>query len=320
MGNKQTIRIPYHEIPIQDLPYTASVLSNRNSALNTCKKVLCFNKSLCSSYTSAIKSLRENFGLSYSFANTCIIKIKLSYDDKTIFALCEDFSIHVWRIDESFVCYVLSQDEKIVDFFVSVCDKIVFYCMEFRICVWGYEGNNDNFFYVWEKDKAGSCFAIGNNWKYIGIGHNEGSISILDNKGTLFCIIATGQNPILSLVFMKNNEILASAGGNENNNDYTIKIWSLINNNIIAALGGHALPVYSLQTCENQKLLFSLSKDSTLRVWNLEKIYLLATEKVNSKKINKMCLLYSNTISKAKNITVNNSNFLCSAIDRITII
>ena len=51
--------------------------------------------------------------------------------------------------------------------------------------------------------------------------------------------------------------------------DKTIRIWSLLNNELIKILEGHNDSILCLTISSDDNFLFSGSKDKTIRIWNL---------------------------------------------------
>ncbi|HSJ86440.1 MAG TPA: WD40 repeat domain-containing protein [Anaerolineales bacterium] len=71
---------------------------------------------------------------------------------------------------------------------------------------------------------------------------------------------------IRTLAFTPDGTVLASAGGNSS--DFVIRLWDVVNNQLLTTLDGHAGIIWSMAFSPDGSLLASVSSDQTAKIWD----------------------------------------------------
>lgn len=216
---------------------------------------------------------RRNFGICNSIYSEKIKKLIPSDDLKFLFVLKYFYYIDMYSINDNNIIYTLAEEGEIKDMILISEKSSIIYVTGKGLRSWIYKENvvEDIFSYNLISVKT---MAASPNVVYIAVGNNNGQVYLFNcGKHKSCTVLESHKSPINSIIFTQDCEYFLSAGGDMDKNfDCSIRVWSTSKKSLIAILAGHPLEVYTLKLHENNKFLLSLSRDCTIRIWDLEKI------------------------------------------------
>ncbi len=110
-------------------------------------------------------------------------------------------------------------------------------------------------------DRSSDNFGV---WAFAGA---DGKVQFFSNEQNIFSPVAAHQASILSLSFLPESKILATAS-----DDSTAKLWQIKNNEVrfLQDLKGHNGGIYDVSFNSDGTKITTASKDGTARLWNQE--------------------------------------------------
>lgn len=272
MDNKQIIKTR-NSGPVPFLCPNIKFMSNKPS-MNSYEKIKslkkCFNEN-SHSFVSKETKLRKYFGYcSYNYKDK-IQKITISDDLTFLIILYSYYCIDIYSIPDNNIMHQFTEKVKILDMIVVSEKSLVFYITDKVIKCWNYrEGSVEDIFhssYVKIVTMNASPDGL-----YVAGGSYSGKIFLINCKEKQFVILKSHLCSIEDIEFTQDSQYFISSGGDiEKYSDCSIRIWSVKKKSLISVLAGHPLSVYSIKIHYSGRFFLSLSRDTTLRLWDLEK-------------------------------------------------
>ena len=108
-----------------------------------------------------------------------------------------------------------------------------------------------------------------NNSEYLAVGGESNLIHIYCTEdwslAKVIKNIASNNNDLLWM--SGDNTLLVASGSQYHKEVYVVAVWNVQNNQLVAQLQGHTVPVLSMSLSHDQTLLASKANDRTVRVW-----------------------------------------------------
>ncbi|OMJ86822.1 hypothetical protein SteCoe_11596 [Stentor coeruleus] len=217
--------------------------------------------------------LRMFYGLHYSYTNKLIQKISISDDLKVLTTLSDFCYLDNYLIQDKKIVNSLAEKNEIIDFVALKNNQVIVYFTEFGLYSWNYAVNNVNTLLEMNRVQI-RAMDVSLDSRYIAGGCCSGNIYIVDSiKAKLKVVFHSHKSKIYALSFTQDGKYLISGGGSfDNLPDYNIRIWNILRKSLMSILAGHALTVYKIRIHESGDFFLSLSRDNTIRLWNLKNI------------------------------------------------
>lgn len=224
------------------------------------------------------ESLLSQFNLDYGYCDNSIQLLKLSQDNKLIVGV-SNYWIRVHSYKDKNIIRVFKCLDQIVGLEISADNQWVFFITKKEALAWS-QATNECFSLISLKGNGLRSLAIQNTCKFLAYGFINGKIALWNfHKVKHKCDLLSHKSAASRLIFIKDNFLVSGGDHFEKDFDPIIRIWNVKKLCLICILEGHGLNIIQLAFDDNNDILISLSKDCTIKVWDIKKAIEESTEK-----------------------------------------